>query len=193
MKRKGQGKVCVSFCLLLWIVFSVMGCAESGGSGFLKKEFLKYENFAVLPFEGDDTGEVAKAFARNFQKRFPEISILGGRQFLDNPPEEKLNLYQLDDAMRLKSGCSGPDHGNDLLSGPFELVPSGEDHRYRNGGGIGPFDGSDRFLVRNRYGKSHSLGSREAFPVVSGLKNWQPADPVLYIISLILLIYLKVT
>jgi hypothetical protein len=104
MKRKRQGKVCVSFCLLLWIVFSVMGCAESGGSGFLKKEFLKYENFAVLPFEGDDTGEVAKAFARNFQKRFPEISILGGRQFLDNPPEEKLNLYQLDDAMRLKIG-----------------------------------------------------------------------------------------
>jgi hypothetical protein len=103
MKRKGQGKVCISFCLFLWIVFSVMGCAQSGGSGFLRKEFLTYENIAILPFEGDDTGEVAKAFARNFQKTFPQILNLGGRQFLDNP-EEKLNLNQLDDAMRLKIG-----------------------------------------------------------------------------------------
>jgi hypothetical protein len=104
MKRKGQRKACLSIGLFLWIVFSVMGCAQSGGSGFLKKEFSKYENIAVLPFEGDDTGQVAKAFARNFQKRFPQISMLGGRQFLDNPPEEKLNLNQLDDATRLKIG-----------------------------------------------------------------------------------------
>lgn len=104
MKREGRGKVSISFCLLLWIVFSVMGCAQSRGSGFLKEEFLKYENIAILPFEGDDSGEVAKAFARNFHQRFPEISILGGRQFLDKPPEEKLNLDQLDDATRLKIG-----------------------------------------------------------------------------------------
>jgi len=104
MKRKAHGKVFLSLGLFLWIVFSVMACAQSGGSGFLKKEFLKCENIAVLPFQGDDTGEVAKAVARNFQKRFPQISILGGRQFLDNPPEEKLNLNQLDDATRLKIG-----------------------------------------------------------------------------------------
>lgn len=103
MKRKGNRKFSIFLCLFLWIAFSVLGCAQSGGSGFLKKEFLKYQNFAVLPFEGDDTGEVAKAFARNFQKRFPEISNLGGRQFLDNP-EEKINLNQLDDATRLKIG-----------------------------------------------------------------------------------------
>jgi len=102
MKRKGLGKVWISFCLS--IVFSVMGCAQSGGSGFIKEEFLKYENIAILPFEGDDTGQVAKAFARNFNEKFPQISILGGRQFLDNPPEEKLNLNQLDDATRLKIG-----------------------------------------------------------------------------------------
>jgi hypothetical protein len=58
----------------------------------------------LLPFEGDDTGEVAKAFARNFHERFPQISILGGRQFLDNPQDEKFNLNQLDDATRLKIG-----------------------------------------------------------------------------------------
>src|SRR4030042_3688844 len=107
MKRKGKGKVCISLCLFLLIVFSVMGCAQSGGSGFLRKEFLKYENIAVLPFEGDDTGEVAKAFARDFHKRFPQISILGGRQFLDNPQKEKFNLNQLDDATRLKIGRRG--------------------------------------------------------------------------------------
>jgi hypothetical protein len=104
MKRKGKGKVCISLCLFLLTVLSVMGCAQSSGSGFLRKEFLKYENIAILPFEGDDTGEVAKAFARNFHERFPQISILGGRQFLDNPQEEKLNVNQLDDAMRLKIG-----------------------------------------------------------------------------------------
>jgi hypothetical protein len=104
MKRRWQEKVCLSLCFSLWMVFSVMGCAQSGGSGFLRKEFLEYENIAVLPFEGDDTGQVAKAFARNFHERFPEISILGGRQFLDNPQEEKPNLDQLDDATRLKIG-----------------------------------------------------------------------------------------
>ena len=104
MKRKGREKPWISFFLFVSIVFSVAGCAQSGGSGFIKEEFLKYENIAILPFEGDDTGQVAKAFARNFHERFPQISILGGRQFLDNPPEEKLNLNQLDDATRLKIG-----------------------------------------------------------------------------------------
>ena len=92
------------FLLILFIIVSVMACAQSRGSGFLRKEFLEYENVAILPFEGDDTGEMSKAFARDFQKRFPEISILGGRKFLDDPREEKFNLYQLDDATRLKIG-----------------------------------------------------------------------------------------
>jgi hypothetical protein len=90
--------------LTLFIIVSVMACAQSGGSGFLRKEFLEYENVAILPFEGDDTGEISRAFARDFQKRFPQISILGGRKFLDDPREEKFNLYQLDDATRLKIG-----------------------------------------------------------------------------------------
>jgi hypothetical protein len=90
--------------MFLLIVLSVMGCTQPGGSGFLRKEFLKYENIAVLPFEGDDTGEVAKAFAWSFHERFPQISILGGRQFLDAPQEEKINLNQLNDATRLEIG-----------------------------------------------------------------------------------------
>src|SRR5512136_1264851 len=90
--------------LVLFIIVSVMACNQSRGSGFLRKEFLEYENVAILPFEGDDTGEMSKAFARDFQKRFPQIAILGGRKFLDDPREEKFNLYQLDDATRVKIG-----------------------------------------------------------------------------------------
>ncbi len=92
------------FSLSLLIMVSVMACSQSSGSGFLRKEFLEYRNVAILPFEGDDTGEASKAFARNFQKRFPEISILGGRKFLDDPREEKFDLFQMDDATRLKIG-----------------------------------------------------------------------------------------
>ena len=102
MKRMNRNGILLS--LLLLIMFSITGCAQPRGSGFLRKEFLEYQNVAILPFEGDDTGEVAKAFGRNFHKRFPQISILGGRQFLDNPKEEKINLDQLDDATRLKIG-----------------------------------------------------------------------------------------
>jgi len=92
------------FLLSLFIIVTAMACAQSRGSGFLRKEFLEYENVAILPFEGDDTGELSKTFARDFQKRFPQISILGGRKFLADPREEKFNLYQLDDATRLKIG-----------------------------------------------------------------------------------------
>ncbi len=92
------------FLLILFIILLAMACTQSKGSGFLRKEFLEYENVAILPFEGDKTGEMSKAFARDFQKRFPQISILGGRKFLDDPREEKFNLYQLDDATRLKIG-----------------------------------------------------------------------------------------
>jgi hypothetical protein len=101
MKKR---KACIFLFSLLAITFFVAGCSQQSGSGFLRKEFLDYQNVAILPFEGDDTGEVAKAFAWDFHKRFPQISILGGRQFLDNPKEEKINLDQLKDATRLKIG-----------------------------------------------------------------------------------------
>jgi PBP1b-binding outer membrane lipoprotein LpoB len=101
MKKR---KVCISLFSLLAIAFFVASCSQQMGSGFLRKEFLDYQNVAILPFEGDNTGEVARTFGWNFHKRFPQISILGGRQFLDNPKEEKINLDQLDNATRLKIG-----------------------------------------------------------------------------------------
>jgi hypothetical protein len=102
MKAKRRFLLIFSFLIL---IFWITGCAQQQrGSGFLKKEFLDYQNVAILPFEGDGTGEMSRAFARDFQKRFPQISILGGRKFLDDPKEEKFNLYQLDDTARLKIG-----------------------------------------------------------------------------------------
>jgi hypothetical protein len=90
--------------LIFSVIVAVVACAQTTGSGFLRKEFLEYDNVAILPFEGDDTGEISRAFARGFQKRFPQVSILGGRKFLDDPRTEKVNLYQMDDATRLKIG-----------------------------------------------------------------------------------------
>jgi hypothetical protein len=92
------------FFLILFVIVSATACSQSTGSGFLRKEFLAYENVAILPFEGDDTGEMSRAFARDFHKRFPQISILGGRTFVDDPRAEKFDLYQMDDATRLKIG-----------------------------------------------------------------------------------------
>jgi hypothetical protein len=102
MKRANRQRV--FFALFLVIAFWMTGCYQKSGSGFLRKEFLEYQSVAILPFGGDDTGEVAKAFGRNFHKRFPQILILGGRQFLDKPEEERFDLNQLDDATRLKIG-----------------------------------------------------------------------------------------
>lgn len=104
MRRGDENTFRACFCLILLIVFFATACSQSRGSGFLRREFLEYENVAILPFEGDDTGEISKAFAQGFQKRFPQISILGGRNFLDDPRTEKVNLYQMDDATRLKIG-----------------------------------------------------------------------------------------
>ncbi|MFH1798473.1 MAG: hypothetical protein ABH844_03925, partial [Candidatus Omnitrophota bacterium] len=105
LKRQMKAERNLSHIIYFLILILLMtGCSQPSGSGFLRKEFLEYQNVAILPFEGDDTGEVAKAFARDFHKRFPQIAILGGRQFLDNPKEEKFNLNQLDDATRFKIG-----------------------------------------------------------------------------------------
>ena len=64
------------------MIFFVTACASveinvpRSGSGFLRKEFLEYRSVAVLPFEGDDSGEVSRAFAVSFHERFPRISIV---------------------------------------------------------------------------------------------------------------------
>jgi hypothetical protein len=90
--------------LFLLIMFFITGCAQQAGSGFLRKDFLEYKSVAILRFESDDSGEVSKAFASNFHERFPQISILAGRVFLDNFREEEFKPNQLNDERRLKIG-----------------------------------------------------------------------------------------
>ncbi len=69
--------------------FLVLGCSRvtfelpQSGSGFLKKEFLAYKSVAILPFEGDGSGEVADTFALQFHQRFPAISVIERRQVVE--------------------------------------------------------------------------------------------------------------
>jgi hypothetical protein len=90
--------------LTLFFIFWAAGCSQRSGSGFLRKEFLEYKSVAVLRFEGDNSGEVSKAFASHFQERFPEISILGGKVFLDNFKRERFDVNQLNEETRSKIG-----------------------------------------------------------------------------------------
>jgi hypothetical protein len=64
------------------VVFLLAGCSNvtvevpRSGSGFLKREFLDYRSVAVLPFEGDHSGEVAEEFAVHLRERFPSVSVV---------------------------------------------------------------------------------------------------------------------
>lgn len=98
-------KLRVAFLILfLLMVFFVTGCAQQTGSGFLRKEFLEYKSVAILRFERDGSGEISETFASHFHARFPQISILSGRVFLENFEEEAFNPNQLDDETRLMIG-----------------------------------------------------------------------------------------
>ena len=99
MKRDG-----VFLFLTLFIILWGTGCSQRSGSGFLRKEFLEYKSVAVLRFAGDNSGEISEAFANHFQERFPQISMLSGKVFLENIQEEKFNLNQLNEETRLKIG-----------------------------------------------------------------------------------------
>ena len=52
------------------------------GSGFLKPEFSEYGRVAILPFEGDEDGEVSDAFAVSFSERFPKMEIVTRKHLL---------------------------------------------------------------------------------------------------------------
>ena len=80
------------------------GVPQWTGSGFLKKEFLGYKRVAILPFEGDSTGEVSDTFGHSLRKKFPQIEIVGRKEFLRAFDEGELPLGQLNEATRVKMG-----------------------------------------------------------------------------------------
>lgn len=81
---------------------STFGVVRWSGSGFLKKEFLEYKKVAILPFEGDDSGEVLEAFTHGFHTRFPQVSIVDRKTVLEASRAMAINHGQLDEAARTR-------------------------------------------------------------------------------------------
>jgi len=87
--RGKEWKGWFSFVFLFFLVIIITGCSftagvpQWSGSGFVRKELSDYKSVAILPFEGDDSGEVSDAFASNFHEKFPEISIVDRKQVLE--------------------------------------------------------------------------------------------------------------
>jgi hypothetical protein len=103
MRRKG----CFLFLLLAAVLMSCSlhsGVPQWSGSGFVRKEFLEYKSAAVLPFEGDDTGEVSRAFASSFHEKFPQIEIVDRKQVSELLKGHTVTPDRLDEETRLRLG-----------------------------------------------------------------------------------------
>ena len=98
------------FILSIAITFSHTACSfiksppQGSGSGFVREEFLEYGAVVILPFQGDETGEVSDAFALTFHKRFPDMDIFGGKKILKILGEYDPGSFQLDEKTRMKIG-----------------------------------------------------------------------------------------
>ena len=112
MKSKSgkEWKGWFSFVFLFFLTIIITGCTfnqgvpQWSGSGFARKELSDYKSVAILPFEGDDSGEVSNAFARNFHEKFPEISIVGRKLVLAVIRGQTLTPDRLDEKERLRIG-----------------------------------------------------------------------------------------
>jgi hypothetical protein len=110
MKIGKEWKVLLFLLLLPFLIILLTECSlkqgvpQWSGSGFVRKEFLEFKNVAILPFEGDDSGEVSSAFALRFHEKFPEISIVDREQVLEAFRDQALNPDQLDEESRLRIG-----------------------------------------------------------------------------------------
>jgi hypothetical protein len=93
---------------LLCSIAFVTGCSlnqkvpQWSGSGFLRKEFVEYRRVAILPFNGDPTGEVSNTFALRFQDKFPKIATVDRKQLMEAFQNQELSTDRLDEATRAK-------------------------------------------------------------------------------------------
>jgi hypothetical protein len=108
MKKK---RVCFSLAFLLCLMMIAMGCSftkggvpQWSGSGFVRKEFMEYKSIAVLPFDGDDSGEVSNAFSLSFHEKFLQISIVDRKRVLEVLQGRALTPDRLDEETRLRIG-----------------------------------------------------------------------------------------
>jgi hypothetical protein len=110
MRSGKEWRVWLFLLFLLFLMIIVTGCSmklgvpQWSGSGFVRKEFLEDKSVAILPFEGDDSGEVSNAFALSFHEKFPQISIVDREQVLEVFQDQPLDPDRLDEESRLRIG-----------------------------------------------------------------------------------------
>jgi hypothetical protein len=110
MKNNERWRVHLFLAFFLFLILVLAGCSMNvpqwSGSGFLRNEFLDYKSVAIFPFEGDDSNEVSRAFARSLQERFPEISIVDRKRVLGLFRREALVPDRLDEEARRRIGTA---------------------------------------------------------------------------------------
>ncbi len=110
--RDTKGMKVLFVFLMGWALLAQAGCASRGGvpqwsgSGFIRDEFSRYGAVAVLPFEGDEEGEAADAFAAAFQEKFPRMRLVGRREVLTSFRGQDFHPDRIDEAVRTKIGAA---------------------------------------------------------------------------------------
>jgi len=94
----------IAFLLVFLSTGVTMAGCQSQASGFLKKQFLTYQKVAILPFEGDQTGDVSQNFMLNFKEKFPQMEVFDQYRLLQIFSREDLYPDQLSQETRLKIG-----------------------------------------------------------------------------------------
>ena len=93
----------IAFLLVFLCAGLDLGC-QSQASGFLKRQFLTYQKTAILPFEGDQTGDVSQNFTLSFKEKFPQMEVFDQYRLLQTFRREDLYPNQLSQETRLKIG-----------------------------------------------------------------------------------------
>ncbi len=110
MRTKGLQFFRLFFPGLVCSLIIIAGCFFRGGvpqwsgNGFVTKELLSYKKIAVLPFQGDKTGEASDTFAQTFHERFQHIALIERKKLLGMFEERDLYPDQLSKATREKIG-----------------------------------------------------------------------------------------
>ena len=94
----------IAFLLVFLSTGVTMAGCQSQASGFLKKQFLTYQKVAILPFEGDQTGDVSQNFVLSFKEKFPQMEVFDQYRLLQIFSREDLYPDQLSQETRLKIG-----------------------------------------------------------------------------------------
>ena len=96
--------VCLALPGLFSSCYPLKTPLQGGGSGFIREEFLDTRRLVILPFEGDETGEVTDTFFIAFRKGFPGMEIIERKKVRGLFREGDIELGQLDDGIRKRIG-----------------------------------------------------------------------------------------